>query len=385
MSEPIDLFSPKYYEGVRQPLHMAETLPGCAYSSGRVYQREAERIFTKTWIYVGRVERIPNAGDYFTVTFATVPVIVTRDKSGDVRAFSNSCRHRGSQLVDGEGNCSGFKCFYHNWTYGLDGTLIGTPFVEESDCFKRGDYGLVPVRLETWAGMMFMNLDPNAGSLMDYLGDLPERTAIYDPEDRVVVRRTEYDVKCNWKIYFEGFGEGYHVPFVHKGTLSRHPVSGRDLLAAGEVRGEYTAHFTKHVGTRNVRDGKKTFPDIPAVEHMKETGTWFPAIHPMTMLSFHIDGMTSITQEFPLGPHRMLMQREVLFPKAIAARPDFDEVVQGYHRDVDIVFLEDVRAAELQHLGLASPLNVPGRFPTYAEKLVHAFDNWVLDRVLDPA
>ncbi|HXS23166.1 MAG TPA: SRPBCC family protein, partial [Gemmatimonadales bacterium] len=86
-----------------------------------------------------------------------------------------------------------------------------------------------------------------------------------------------------------------------------------------------------------------------------------------------------------MGPNRMLMKREILFPKAIAARPDFDEIVQGYHRDVDIVFMEDVRAAELQHLGLASPINVPGRFPTYAEKLVHAFDNWVLDQVLDPA
>ena len=313
-------------------------------------------------------------------------MIVTRDRSGAPRAFSNSCRHRGSQLIDGEGNCgSGFKCFYHNWTYGLDGALLGTPFVEESECFMRRDYPLVAIRLETWAGMMFINLDPNAVSLMEYLGDLPERTAIYDPEDRVVVRRTEYDVKCNWKIYFEGFGEGYHVPFVHKGTLSRHPVSGRELLAGDEVRGEYTAHFTKHVGTRNVRDGKTTFPDIEAVKHMKETGTWFPAVHPMTMLSFHIDGMTSITQEFPLGPHRMLMKREVLFPKAVAARPDFDEIVRGYHRDVDIVFMEDVRAAELQHLGLASPMNVPGRFPTGAEKLVHAFDNWVLDRVLDPA
>ena len=91
MSEPIDLFSPKYYDGVRRPLHLAETLPGWCYASERFYQREAERIFTKTWVYVGRVERIPNAGDYFTETFATVPVIVTRDKSG------RSGRRRGSQ------------------------------------------------------------------------------------------------------------------------------------------------------------------------------------------------------------------------------------------------------------------------------------------------
>ena len=84
-------------------------------------------------------------------------------------------------------------------------------------------------------------------------------------------------------------------------------------------------------------------------------------------------------------PHRMIMKREIMFPKAVAARPDFEEIVAGYHRDVDIVFMEDVKVAELQHIGLASPINVPGRFPTYAEKLVHAFDNWMLDRVLDPA
>src|SRR5438270_7709088 len=108
-----DLFDPRHYEGVRRPLLDAETLPAWCYTSPAFYRREVERIFRKVWNFLGAADQIPNPGDYFTVTFAGVPIIVLRDGAGQLRAFANSCRHRGSELLSGSGNCKLISCPYH--------------------------------------------------------------------------------------------------------------------------------------------------------------------------------------------------------------------------------------------------------------------------------
>src|SRR5215813_1574736 len=144
MTEPADIFHPRHYAAVRKPFGAAGTLPGWCYTSERFYAREVERIFMRHWNCIGRVDRIPNPGDYLALEFARVGIVVVRDKAGVVRAFSNSCRHRGSAVAEGLGNCDFLQCPYHHWTYALDGTLIGTPLVQENDHFTRKDYGLVP-------------------------------------------------------------------------------------------------------------------------------------------------------------------------------------------------------------------------------------------------
>src|SRR5579864_7127051 len=117
MHEPEDLFSPAHYAGVRRPVGEASTLPPWCYTSKRFFDREIERLFVKVWNFVGRAERIPNAGDYFSCNVATVPVLVARGTDGIARAFANTCRHRGCQVARGEGNVRAFVCPYHAWTY----------------------------------------------------------------------------------------------------------------------------------------------------------------------------------------------------------------------------------------------------------------------------
>ena len=94
-----------------------------------------------------------------------------------VRVFINSCPHRGSEMLEGEGNCKMIKCPYHAWAFDFEGKLYATPLIGETDTFKMGDHNLVEIRLETWAGFMWINFDPDAQDLMSYLGDLPQRTA----------------------------------------------------------------------------------------------------------------------------------------------------------------------------------------------------------------
>src|SRR5882672_10758412 len=122
-----ELFNPRHYEAVRRPLLDAETLPAWCYTSQDFYKREVERIFMKVWNFVGSADQIANPGDYFTLTFVGVPLIILRDHEGTIRAFANSCRHRGSELLSASGNCKLIVCPYHSWTYDLDGGLRGAP------------------------------------------------------------------------------------------------------------------------------------------------------------------------------------------------------------------------------------------------------------------
>ena len=177
MHAETDMFNPKLYSAVRKPLLDAETLPAWCYTSPAFYRREVERIFMKVWNFLGSADRIPNPGDYFTLNFVGVPVIILRDAKGKLRAFANTCRHRGSELLEGEGNCKLIVCPYHSWTYELDGALRGAPEMDQTHGFDRKDYGLIPIKLDTWGGFLFINFDPDAAPLQTYLGALPETIA----------------------------------------------------------------------------------------------------------------------------------------------------------------------------------------------------------------
>ena len=372
------IFDPRLYEAVRRPLAEAHTLPAWCYTSPEFYAREVERIFMKEWNFIGRADRIPHPGDYFTVDLVGVGMIVVRDRAGRVRAFANSCRHRGTQLVAGDGNCRAFKCPYHAWVYSLEGDLLGTTEMDHTSGFDPAQYGLVPIALDTWGGFLFVNFDPGSKSLPDYLGDLPQTLESYRFEDMVCVRRKEYDVRCNWKVHVENAMEALHIPTVHKATISRQKGQITPPLIG---RGEWSALYRKHEGTRALLQGETGFPRIETLTGGAAEGSYFVLINPSTMLGCTTDCMWYIELQ-PLGATDTRVIIGSCFPRTTVARADFDEVVQKYYRRWDISIPEDNDISELQQKGLASPLAREGRF-SHLEPLVHSIDNWVLDRVLD--
>ena len=151
------LFDPARYAAVRRPLLEAETLPPWCYTSEAFYKREVERIFLKVWNFIGRADRIPNPGDYFAFEFVGVPVVVVRDKQGVIRAFVNSCTHRGTKIMGGDGSCAALRCPYHSWTFALDGRLMGAPEMDDTVGFDKADYHLRPIRIDIWDGFLFIN------------------------------------------------------------------------------------------------------------------------------------------------------------------------------------------------------------------------------------
>jgi choline monooxygenase len=211
-----EMFDPRHYEAVRRPLLDAETMPTWCYTSPAFYRREVERIFHKVWNFLGAADRLAGPGDYFTLDFAGVPLIVLRDRDGELRAFANSCRHRGSMLLEGSGNCRVIVCPYHSWSYHLDGSLGGAPEMQQTHGFDPDRHSLVPLRIDSWGGFLFVNFAADAPPLADYLGDLPEKVGPYRLADMACSRRKEYVMECNWKLFVENAKESYHIATVHR-------------------------------------------------------------------------------------------------------------------------------------------------------------------------
>jgi len=374
----MNLFDPELYREVRKPLDEAAGLPPACYHDDAFHRRELQRIFERGWVMVGRVDRVERPGDWFTVAFGRCRLIVCRDEGGKLHALANACRHRGAPLVEGAGNARTLSCPYHAWTYGLDGALLGAPGMKESRDFRLEDYPLHAVRIGTWGGFVFVCLSPSTPPLERWLGDLPQRLAMYGFERMRTARRVEYDVACNWKVWVENFMEGYHIPTVHRTTLSRQKAVN---IPEDPGRGEYTAIYERHEGTRALLQGDTGFEAIETLSGESSQGSRFILVYPATMLAIATDTMWSF-EAHPQGPTRTTIVLTSCFPADRFERPDFEEVAARYYQRQDIVVREDNDISELQQRGLHGLHASPGRF-SVKEKIVHALDNWVLDQVLE--
>jgi phenylpropionate dioxygenase-like ring-hydroxylating dioxygenase large terminal subunit len=377
-----DIFDPRHYQAVRRPLLDAETMPVWCYTSEAFYRREVERVFRKVWNFIGAADRLRGPGDYFTINFAGVPLIVLRDQEGALRAFANSCRHRGSALLEGEGNCRLIACPYHSWSYHLHGSLAGAPEMHKTHGFDPQDYALVPIAIDSWGGFLFVNFDPDAAPLSDYLGDLPERVAPYRLDQMACTRRKEYLIECNWKLFVENAKESYHIATVHRQTINKYASARSSGYWVEDAKGEYCITFAQHENSMALLKGDGGFPIIESLAGRREAeGTTAPLIYPSTYLACTIDCAWYL-ELHPLGPSRTRLIHGALFPRDRLARNDFEEVAKNYYKRWDITVEEDIVASERQQRGLDSPFARAGRF-SYREPLVHVIDNWILDRVLD--
>lgn len=377
-TEPADLFDPRHYAAVRRPRETAETLPAWCYTSQAFYERERNEIFFKYWNCIGHQNQVPKPGSYITLRFLDVPIVVMRGEDMKVRAFINSCSHRASEVALGSGECKFLKCPYHAWAFSLTGELIGTPLYDESETFRKADHGLRPVKLEIWAGLMWINLNPDSADLKTYLGDLPERVAPWGADDMVCVSRVVNKIEANWKHYFENYSDSYHVPFVHQSSLNWKRVRGRELHDPAIYKGNYIMHAAWFDGTRGVRNGEKAFPQLPTPPALH--GSFFPYVYPNAGLQFHND-FVALTEVYPDGPDRFIHVRSFMIPEAFTALPDYEEIRDNYLRNQQTVGLEDFAVLEAQQRSAHSPFYKPGRF-AHMDRLVHDCQLWILDHVI---
>ena len=160
---------------------------------GLAGEEEKATVFSTTWQVVGHVHQAAEPGDYFTFDLIGEPLLIVRGDDGVLRGFYNVCRHRAGNPATDCGNRKLFRCGYHGWTYRLDGALLVTPEFDGVEDFDPKNFGLVPVRLEEWFNLIFVNLDPKARPLRESLGDMPVQAAKFDPQlSRVYVRHVNH-------------------------------------------------------------------------------------------------------------------------------------------------------------------------------------------------
>ena len=184
-------------------------------------ERERENLWMRVWQIAGRAEEIPEAGDWMEYRLFDQSYVLARGKDGAIRGFVNACRHRGNAFCEGRGNSPRFTCPYHNWSYGLDGKLLAVAMPDfggttEEFVGTKEDLGLIEIPVECFAGFIFLNPDPDAAPLAEFLGDARDMLEPYRIDEMVAldinVRET---IDCNWKVVMDAFQEGYHVQGVH--------------------------------------------------------------------------------------------------------------------------------------------------------------------------
>jgi phenylpropionate dioxygenase-like ring-hydroxylating dioxygenase large terminal subunit len=214
------------------------------YTSHEVYEREVAKVWARTWQWACREEHIPGPGDYHVYDVAHYSILVIRGNDGIVRAFANSCPHRGMQFVESGGAGHGkqfLRCPFHGMSWHLDGRLREIPCRWD---FPHVDETFVPTRLpcETWNGFVFVNLDRDAPPLADYLEVLPDHFADWDLANRYVALHTEKVLPGNWKMCMEAFLEAFHVQ-------ATHPEGLRTSAWANTQYDNFSPHVSRFIQT----------------------------------------------------------------------------------------------------------------------------------------
>jgi choline monooxygenase len=206
------------------PLDRASTIPASWYIDQRIAALERQTTFAVSWQVVGRAAQVRTPGQFVCATLPSGdPIVVVRGADDVLRGFFNVCRHHAAAVVTAaEGRADVLRCPYHGWTYGLDGTLKGTPDFAGVSNFDRSQHGLVPVRTEVWEQWVFVALDAAASPLAAFLGsDLAASVGAARLNDFHWVEQRRYSLDCNWKVFVDNYLDGgYHVPFLHKGLDS---------------------------------------------------------------------------------------------------------------------------------------------------------------------
>ena len=325
------------------------TLPWSWYSDPDVLRREQERIFRRSWQYVGHAGRVQEAGDRFAAWAGDVPVLVVRDDE-EIRAFVNVCRHRGSLLTESDGKGKTIQCPYHAWTYGLDGSLRAAPRSEREEGFEKEEISLVPVRIEAWGPFLFVNPDPEAAPLAETLGPVPE---LVPADDLVFHSRDEYELAANWKIGCENYLECYHCPVAHKGFSAAYDVHPDEYRL--EATGEHVLSQFAH--TRSVGEGQAQFHFVwPNLRINVFAGTPNLSIGPLQ----------------PAGPERSSGFLDYFF--ASDADGDWVEELLEFDRQVGA---EDRVLVERVQKGVRSGMVEEGRLLGESEQLVARFQELV--------
>ena len=339
------------------PFGQSRMLPRAAYVDPAVFDWEQRAIFSG-WTCVGHASDLTAVGSQKAIGTGTNGVLLVRAEDDVVRAFANTCRHRGHELLTcgAETKRRGIVCPYHAWSYKLDGSLRNAPGFNDVEGFEPAGFGLAELRLVNWHGWLFVDPSGQDVEFADHVAGLEDVVAPYRPEELTVVARHSYELATNWKVIAENYQECYHCSSIHP-ELSRisPPTSGENLELDGSWMGGWMS-IVDGAETMSLT-GKSGGVAIKGLSEHELRTVMYLVGFPNLLVSMHPDYVMTHLMT-PLAADRTHVECAWAFPREVAGQPGFDP---SYAVDFwDLTNRQDWAACESVQRGLTSPHARPG-------------------------
>jgi phenylpropionate dioxygenase-like ring-hydroxylating dioxygenase large terminal subunit len=353
---------------------LEKSLPSHYYTAPEIFELENERIFAQEWFCAGREEELPSPGNHSVVEVAGESVLVVRTTKGELRAHYNICRHRGTRLctapqdsqwkvdlVGGVTASNTVRCPYHQWTYNLEGELLGAPFLKDAEEFCKEDFSLYPVGVDTWGGFYFLKLNAEDASekkrgVRSQLGAAVERVARYPLAELRTGHTITYNVAANWKILMENYNECYHCGGVHPELCEIVP----DFKQAGGSNLDWENGIPHRAGaytfTKTGTTSRAAFPGLREEEKVRHKGE---LCFPNLMISLACEHVAAFLL-WPLAANRTRIICSFLFHPVEISKPTFNpmDAVEFW----DLVNRQDWAICERVQSGVSSRVHKFGYY-----------------------
>ena len=358
----------------------ANGLPNAHYIDPAVFEEEKHALLFSQWAGLAVGADVPEPGDAKPVEFLGMPLLLIRDKDGDVRVFQNICRHRGMILVEEPRKIEGaIRCPYHSWCYSTKGNLVSTPHVggpghNTHDAIKRDELGLNEVRSHIWRDVVWINVSGDAPAFEEAMSDIIERWKEFDlplyhgGHDS----RFELEVNTNWKLAVENYCESYHLPWVHPGLNSYSKLEDHyHIEKPGAFSGQGTIVYRQLTN-----ENGETFPDFEEVGKKWNEQAEYIAAYPNVLLGVQRDHAFAIVLE-PKATDRTVEHIHLYY-----SVPDSDEGLRARNTQLwKTVFEEDIFVVEGMQKGRHATYFDGGRFSPVMDSPTHCFHHWVASKV----
>ena len=371
-------------DSVLTTVNEARGLPNQHYVSEDVFQQEKQQVLFDNWSGIGFGKDVPEVGDAKPVNFLGMPLLIVRDKDGEIGVFQNTCRHRGMILVEEPKKITGaIRCPYHSWCYALNGELKSTPHVggpghNTHEDIKREDLGLYRVRSYVWRDVIFVNVSGDAPEFTDYASDLIERWKEFDQPMDAGGETSSFklNVQTNWKLAVENYCESYHLPWVHPGLNSYSRLEDHYNI---ELPLNYSGQGTLVYRQLEGENGAK-FPDFDALSNKWDEGAEYIALYPNVLFGVHRDHAFAIVLE-PVSVDQTVEHIELYYAPSANEMDDADSLKEANSKLWKEVFEEDIFVVEGMQKGRHGQMFDGGKFSPAMDSPTHNFHHWVASQL----
>ena len=371
-------------DSVLTTVNEARGLPNQHYVSEDVFQQEKQQVLFNNWSGIGFGKDVPEVGDAKPVNFLGMPLLIVRDKDGEIGVFQNTCRHRGMILVEEPKKITGaIRCSYHSWCYALNGELKSTPHVggpghNTHEDIKREDLGLYRVRSYVWRDVIFVNVSGDAPEFTDYASDLIERWKEFDqPMDAGGATSSfTLNVQTNWKLAVENYCESYHLPWVHPGLNSYSRLEDHyNIELPLNYSGQGTLVYRQLEGEGGVK-----FPDFDGLSNKWDEGAEYIALYPNVLFGVHRDHAFAIVLE-PISVDQTAEHIELYYPPSTNELAHSEKLKEANSKLWKEVFEEDIFVVEGMQKGRHGQMFDGGKFSPAMDSPTHNFHHWVASQL----